>query len=281
MRIFLTGATGAVGRFLVPRLLEAGHDVVGMSHRADGVERLRAQGVAGVRVDAFDRDGVIRAVADAAPDAVIDQLTALGRGDRVENARMRSHGTPNVVEAAKRAGVGRIVVQSIAFAYEPGDAPADERTPLHVEAPAPRAETIAGVRAAERAAAEIDAHVILRYGDFYGPGTWYAPNGHVAGQLRAGEIRADDGVTSFVHVDDAARAAVLALDWPSGPVNIVDDEPAPAREWVPVLARVVDAPAPEPTSGRAGWERGADNALARTERGWEPLYPTWRTGLGR
>jgi nucleoside-diphosphate-sugar epimerase len=120
--------------------------------------------------------------------------------------------------------------------------------------------------------------VVLRYGIFYGPGTWHARDGLVTEQVRRGEIEATDGVTSFVHVVDAAQAALLALTWPAGPVNIVDDEPAARREWLPVYARLVGAPPPPLRPGAQGWERGASNALAR-QRGWQPLYPSWRQGF--
>ncbi|WNI18888.1 NAD-dependent epimerase/dehydratase family protein [Actinacidiphila sp. ITFR-21] len=277
-RIFVAGATGAVGRLLVPLLVEAGHQVTAATRTAEGVERLRAQGAEGVRLDVFDRAAVADALAAAAPEAVVHQLTALSGGNPVDNARIRREGTRNLVDAAKKAGVRRIVAQSISWAYEAGDVPADEATALDTGAPEPRATSVGGVVALEEAVAEIDEHVVLRYGTFYGPGTWYAPGGFIAGKLADGALPANSGVSSFVHVDDAARAAVLALGWPSGPVNIVDDEPAPARAWVPVLAAALDRPAPEPSEGGAGWERGAANGKA-AGLGWQPRHRTWRTGF--
>jgi nucleoside-diphosphate-sugar epimerase len=279
MRVFVAGASGAIGRFVVPALIEAGHQVVGASRSQQGVDRLHAQGAEGVRLDVFDRAAVLSAVAAAAPDAVMHQLTALSNGSSADNARIRKVGTRNLVDAAKGAGVDRIVAQSISWAYEPGDTPAEENTPLDVAAPEPRSVTIGGIVALEEAVREIENHVILRYGTLYGQGTWYAPGQLIAKQLSAGEFTATDGVSSFVHVADAARAAVLALDWPSGVVNIVDDEPAPGREWARVLAEALGVPAPEPTPGGAGWERGANNGLARTSRDWQPQYPSWRTGF--
>jgi nucleoside-diphosphate-sugar epimerase len=290
MHVFVAGAGGAVGRLLVPALIAAGHRVTGTSRTEEGAARLRARGAAGVALDALDAAAVHRAVADAAPDAVVHQLTALGGGSAADHGRIRRTGTRNLVDAARRAGVRRIVAQSIAWAYAPGDAPADEHTPLDDDPAQPRAAVVGAVRALEDAVAEIERHVVLRYGMFYGPGTWYRPGGLVADVLRAGGptgdpesaflagLAANDAVTSWLHVEDAARAAVAALDWPSGPVNIVDDEPAPAREWLPVLADAVGAPAPPPSAGRAGWQRGADGSLARA-RGWTPKHPTWRTGF--
>ncbi|MFF4620604.1 NAD-dependent epimerase/dehydratase family protein [Nonomuraea jabiensis] len=291
MHVFVAGAAGAIGHYLVPLLVEAGHRVTGTSRADSGLDRLRAQGAGAVRLDVFDAEAVARAVAEAAPDAIVHQLTALNGGTPADNGRIRRIGTRNLVDAAKRAGVPRIVAQSIAWAYEAGDAPATEDTPLDVTAPAPRSGVVGGVQALEEAVAELDEHVVLRYGLFYGPGTWYRPGGLVADVLRNGGptddpasiflsgLAADAAVSSFVHVEDAAEATVAALRWPSGTVNIVDDEPAPAREWLPALAAAVGAPAPAPTSGRAGWQRGADNGLARS-LGWRPRHATWRTGFG-
>ncbi|PRX66690.1 nucleoside-diphosphate-sugar epimerase [Nonomuraea fuscirosea] len=290
MRIFVAGGTGAVGRHLVPALVKAGHEVTATSRTEAGLALLESQGAAGVRLDVFDAEAVRGTVAAAAPDAIIHQLTALSDGNPADNGRIRRIGTRNLVDAARHASVGTIVAQSISWVYEPGDAPATEGTPLDERAPEPRAGMVAAVRALEDAVTGLDRHVILRYGLFYGPGTWYRRGGLVADVLHGdtgdpaarmlGDLAANDAVSSFVHVEDAALAAVAALDWPSGPVNIVDDEPAPAREWLPALAAAVGAPAPTPApaGGRLGWQRGADNTLARS-RGWHPVHPTWRTGF--
>jgi nucleoside-diphosphate-sugar epimerase len=289
MRIFVAGASGAIGRQLVPLLVAAGHQVVGTSRGQHGVERLGRQGAEGVRLDVFDRDAVHRVLAVARPEVVVHQLTALSDVDFAANARIRREGTRNLVDAAKAAGARRIVAQSISWVYSPGDAPAVESEPLDTYPV--RAAMVGAVRALEETAAELDEHVVLRYGLLYGPGTWYAPGDRVAAQLRAGDLAANDAVASFVHVADAAQAALQALTWPTpataaadsaaaatNAVNVVDDEPAPARDWLPVLAAVLDAPAPPTGTGRAGWERGASNALAR-DLGWRPAYPTWRTGF--
>ncbi|MFG1972375.1 NAD-dependent epimerase/dehydratase family protein [Nonomuraea fuscirosea] len=291
MRIFVAGGTGAVGRHLVPALVKAGHEVTATSRTEAGLALLESQGAAGVRLDVLDAEAVRGTVAAAAPDAIIHQLTALSDGNPADNGRIRRIGTRNLVDAARHASVRTIVAQSISWVYEPGDAPATEGTPLDERAPEPRAGMVAAVRALEDAVTGLDRHVILRYGLFYGPGTWYRRGGLVADVLRGdtgdpaarmlGDLAANDAVSSFVHVEDAALAAVAALGWPSGPVNIVDDEPAPAREWLPALAAAVGAPAPAPApaGGRLGWQRGADNTLARS-RGWHPAHPTWRTGFG-
>ncbi|QFZ72820.1 NAD-dependent epimerase/dehydratase family protein [Streptomyces fagopyri] len=285
MNILVAGATGAVGRLLVPLLLREGHRVTGVSRTAEGAERVRRQGASAVRADAFDRDGLRRVMAAAAPDAVIHQLTALSDADGEATDRLRREGTRNLVDAARSAGVERIVAQSISWAYVPGESPADETEPLDLGASGPRGAMVEGIRALEETVAEMETGVALRYGILYGPGTWYAPGGAVAAAL-AGDpgarllanLEADRSVTSFVHVADAARATVAALDWPSGPVNIVDDEPAEGRQWLPVLAAALGVPAPEARTGRQGGARGASNQRARS-RGWEPEYTTWRYGF--
>jgi nucleoside-diphosphate-sugar epimerase len=279
MRVFVAGATGAIGRRLIPLLVEVGHGVTGSSRTESGVTRLRGQGADGVQVNVFDRDALRAAVAAAAPEVVVHQLTALSQGSAADNARIRRDGTRNLVDAARQAGVTRMVAQSIAWAYAPGRGPAVESTALDVAADPPRSVTVGGVVALEQAVAELDQHVILRFGLLYGPGTWYRRDGRMAHQLAGGAFVATGGVSSFVHVDDAARATVLALGWPSGPVNVVDDEPASAHAWAPAFANAVGAPEPPRVDGAAGWERGADNTLARKGRGWQPLYPSWCQGF--
>ncbi|MFG2868261.1 NAD-dependent epimerase/dehydratase family protein [Streptomyces sp. NPDC048338] len=287
MRVFLAGATGAIGRQLLPLLLDAGHEVTGTSRSEEGVSRIRRSGARAVRADALDAEGLRRAVAEAVPDVVVHQLTDLSGADGAANDRLRHQGTRHLVDAARAAGVGRIVAQSIAWAYAPGDGPADESVPLDPTDEQPRARIVAGVRALESQAAELPEAVLLRYGILYGPGTWYAPDGPVADALRGdararflGRVVADDSVASFVHVRDAARAALLALTWPPGAYNVTDDEPAPGSAWVPVLAAALSAPPPPRTAGAAPWARGAANAGARAN-GWTPAYPSWRTGFAR
>ncbi|MFB9467452.1 NAD-dependent epimerase/dehydratase family protein [Streptomyces cinereospinus] len=285
MRVFVAGATGAVGSLLVPMLVEAGHEVTGTSRSLAGIERIRSLGATGFQADALDAERLRHAVCAAAPEVVIHQLTDLSSADGAANGRMRREGTRNLVEAAKAAGVGRIVAQSISWAYAPGEGPAEEVVPLDSTAAQPRAQMVAAVRALEETAAELETAVLLRYGLLYGPGTWYAPGGAFAAALASdpsarflGSTVVNDAVSSFVHVADAAGAVLAALDWPGGPANIVDDEPAPAHEWLPALAKALGAPAPDPVAGRQEWERGALNVLARS-RGWQPQWPTWRTGF--
>ena len=280
MRIFLAGATGAIGRALLPLLVARGHAVTAMTRSAASADALRSLGAEPVVCDAFDRDGLHAAVAHARPDVLMHQLTDLSAGDPAANARLRTDGTRNLVDAALAAGAGRIVAQSIAWAYEPGDAPAAEDVALDLGADEPRRTTVRGVAALEAAARELPEWVVLRYGLLYGPGTWYSPEGERAAAARAGRLVADAAVASFVHVADAAAAAAAALTWESGAVNVCDDEPAPGHAWVPRFCEAVGAP-PPPVSGapRPPWARGAGNGRARAF-GWEPAHPSWREGFG-
>jgi nucleoside-diphosphate-sugar epimerase len=280
-RVFLAGATGVIGRRLTPLLLAAGYTVIATTRDPARVDGLRALGAEPIVVDVLDRPALLEAVRQARPDAIVHQLTDLSAHDFAANARVRIEGTRNLVDAARGAGVRRMVAQSIAFVAAPGVGPAREEEPLDLEAPGSRRGTVAGVQALEQAVVELPEGVVLRYGALYGPGTWYASDGPIAAEVRRGERAATDGVTSFVHVEDAARAAALALGWPPGVVHIVDDEPAPGRVWLPVYAAALGAPPPPARPGSGRGERGASNAKARRALGWQPLYPSWRLGFER
>jgi nucleoside-diphosphate-sugar epimerase len=279
MRIFVAGATGVLGRSLVPLLRAAGHEVLGTTRTQEKAGLLLSMGAIPVVVDAYDRERLIAAVRTAQPDVVMHQLTDLGARDSSANARLRTQGTRHLVDAVRAAGVRRLIAQSIAWTYRPGPGPASESEPLDSEAPEPRRTLVAGVQALEASSAEVEGWVVLRYGRFYGTGTWYAPDGAIADQVRRGEVPADESVASFIHVEDAARAALLALGWPPGVVNVVDDEPAPATTWLPVYAASLGAPAPRITEGYERGARGADNRKARHELHWQPRYPSWREGF--
>lgn len=283
MRILLAGATGVLGQRIVPLLIARGHRVTALTRDPARGAALRSVGAEPLVVDVYDSGVLIRAVEDGAPDVVMHQLTDLSHGGSESNARMRVTGTRNLVDAALAAGVRRIVAQSVAWAYEGGDDPADEQTPLDLHAPMPRQTTVRGVTALETTVRELPEWVVLRYGLLYGPGTWYTSGGLMAGDAHAGKLAAGAAVSSFVHVDDAAVAAAEALGWPSGAVNVCDDEPAAAREWVPVFCRSVGAGPPSADAGtaREPWARGADNHYARKHLGWSPRHPSWRDGFTR
>jgi nucleoside-diphosphate-sugar epimerase len=283
MHVFIAGGTGVLGRRLIPLLIDRGHRVTALTRTTERGCFALAAGAVPALADVYDVDALTRVVRRAAPDVVMHQLTALSDRDFAANARIRTVGTRNLVDAALRAGVGRVIAQSIAWMYEPGDKPADESVPLDLAAPESRRRGVEAVAALETVVREIPEWVVLRYGLLYGRGTWYAPGALMAADAHEGLLVAGPDVSSFVHVDDAADAAVQALAWPSGAVNICDDEPAAGTEWVPAFCRAVGATPPHRASSeeeRHGWARGADNGYARGELHWTPGTPSWRDGFG-
>jgi nucleoside-diphosphate-sugar epimerase len=294
-----------IGRRLLPRLLEAGHEVTGMARSPERADAVRALGAQPVVADALDAGAVAAALAQARPDAVIHQLTALPRRidprkierDFALNDRLRSEGTRNLVAAAQSAGATRIIAQSVAFVYEPGPAGTvhREQDPLLMRAPASFQRTVGALAELEHAVLDAQG-IVLRYGYFYGPGSSIARDGSIGQDVarrRLPIIGAGTGVWSFIHVDDAARATVAALtDGRPGAYNIVDDEPAPVREWLPALAHALGAPRPlrvprliaRVAAGSYGvatmtQAQGASNELAKRELHWQPRYPSWREGF--
>lgn len=273
LKILVAGATGVVGRRLVPLLVQAGHEVVGTTRSPERAQLIADQHATPCVVDVFDAEALTAALTEHAPDVVIHQLTDLSAGDFDANARLRIDGTRNLVDAARAAGVEKMIAQSIAWVYRPGEDPATEDDDLD-----PSLQPYPAVAALEKAVGEMPHGVVLRYGAFYGPGTWYAPEGAIAQQVHAEALKLTPSWTCFVHVDDAASAAVAALDWPEGPVNIVDDEPATAAEWVPVYSAALGAPTP-PTARHAALQgRPVSNARA-LELGWKPRLASWREGF--
>ncbi len=308
MRVFLAGATGVIGRRLVPMLVAGGHEVTGTTRSPAKTEALRAAGAEPVVVDALDAQALQAAVTAARPDAVIHQLTSIPRRidprrierDFAVNNRLRSRGTRDLVAAAQAAGVKRIVAQSIAFAYLPGP-PGTLHTETEVlylnGTPPSFKSSVEALHELECAVRGVQG-VVLRYGYFYGPGSAIAADGSTVEDLRRRRlplVGSGGGVWSFIHVDDAARATVTALELKDSDAhiyNVVDDDPAPVREWLPALAAAVGAPRPwrvpaplaRLAAGRYGVElmtkaQGASNALAKQELGWKPQLPSWREGF--
>jgi nucleoside-diphosphate-sugar epimerase len=305
MRIFLAGATGALGTQLVPRLVANGHDVTGTTRSAAKADALRAAGAEPVVLDALDRDAVIAAVAAARPDAILHQLTALGDLSNLRNFdaafaqtnRLRTEGTDHLLAAARAAGVERFVAQSYAGwpCARTGGPVKTEEDPLDTDPPGNQRESLAAIKQLEARVTEFGG-IVLRYGGFYGPGTSVAPGGEQVEMLRKRRfpiIGSGDGIWSFVHIGDAADATVAALERGApGIYNVVDDDPAPAREWLPVAAKAAGAPPPRRIPRWIGKlaagdaivtmstaSRGASNAKAKRVLGWEPAHPSWRTGF--
>lgn len=306
MRVFVAGGTGAVGREMIPRLVSAGHAVVAISRAAEKLDGLRKAGAEAVVCNVFDRERLETVVRDAAPDAIVNQLTDLPTSmdpRKIEaiyarNNRVRSEGARNLITAARAARVSRLVVQSMATWYRPeGGAIKTEEAPLWTDAPEPIGAAVRTVVAMEGAALkDMPVATVLRYGAFYGAGTWYAGDGDIAKRMKKRGfpiVGSGGGMTSFIHVGDAAAAAVAALDAPaSGVYNIVDDEPAAASEWMPAYAAAIGAPAPlrvpaflarlalgKPLTKWITSMRGASNRAALTRLGWRLQYPTWRAGF--
>jgi nucleoside-diphosphate-sugar epimerase len=279
MRVLLVGASGVIGRPMIGMLTAAGHTVIGTTRDPKKAEMIRALGAEPMVLDAYNHEAVVAAVQAAHPDAIINQLTDLSNMDVDGTSRLRRDGTQNLVDAAKAAGVRRMLTQSIAFVYAPAAGLATEDAPLAVDAPEPWNGPAVGIALMEEIANELPESVILRYGFFVSPTTGFNNDGFTAQLIQAGTLPANDNITSFIHVDDAAEATVRALDWPAGVYNIVDSEPVAASVWVPIVARANGAPTPQRVVGiDPTMSRGASNVKARA-LGWTPKHPSWRDAL--
>lgn len=307
MRVLVAGATGAMGKQLVPRLVDAGHEVFAMSRRVSGTARASQLGAVPVFADALDRAEVDAAVRQAGPEVIVHQLTAIRHVDTrhfersfAATDRLRIEGTDNLLAAARAVGVRRFVAQSNgAFSYaRTGDAVKNEQDPLDRSPVRQMGPMIAAIEHLEKAvlgAAWIEG-IVLRYGAFYGPGTSMAPGSEQFEMIRKRKfpvVGDGGGVWSFVHIADAAEATVAAVEnGGRGVYNIVDDDPAPVAEWLPELAAMLGAKKPmrvprfigRLAAGQAGVVlmtelRGASNAKAKRELGWHPAHSSWRQGL--
>ena len=305
MKVFLAGATGAIGAPLLRLLVAEGHEVTGMTRSPEKASAVRAAGAEAAVADALDADAVMSAVAQARPDAIVHQLTSIPARvdprkmvrDFALTDRLRTQGTANLVAAAQAAGGARIVAQSIAFAYAPGPPGTvhTENDPLTSDPPAQFRRSAAAVAELERTVLAAGG-LALRYGYFYGPGTSISARGPLGEEIakrRLPIVGGGGGVWSFIHIDDAASATVAALTrGDAGAYNVVDDEPAPAREWIPALADALGAKAPRrvpawlarPLAGEYGLytmtrAQGASNARARSALAWTPRHASWREGF--
>jgi nucleoside-diphosphate-sugar epimerase len=309
MKVFLAGATGAIGRRLVPQLVEAGHQVTAMTRTKEKLGELYELGAEPVLCDVFDAGRLGSAIARAEPEAVINQLTDLPQTLNprklaeyyAANNRVRREGTANLLDAARGAGIGRFLVQGSAYWYAQSGGPVKtEEAPLYVEAPAPIGPAVRTIKEVEDAVLSADGMegLVLRYGMFYGPGTWYTKDGDIGRQVskrRYPIIGHGEGTYSFIHVDDAASATVAALERARpGVYNVVDDDPATAAEWMPIYAEALGAKRPPRVpaflarliAGDAivEWSlglRGASNERIKDELGWRPHYESWRQGFFR
>jgi nucleoside-diphosphate-sugar epimerase len=308
MKVFVAGATGALGQQLVPQLVARGHEVTGMTRSPDKQDLVRSLGARPVVADALDPDAVAQAVAQADPEVIVHQLTALSGDfdmkhiDRffAETNRLRTEGTDHLLAAGRAVGVKRFVAQSYAGwpAARTGGPVKTEEDSLDPDPPAAMREVLAAIRHTEEAVtgATWTEGIALRYGGFYGPGTGMSRGGDQTELItkRKWPIIGDGGgVWSFVQIEDAAAATVEAVEHGTrGVYNVVDDEPAPVREWLPALAEALGARKPmrlprwlgRLAAGEAAVVmmteiRGASNAKAKRELGWKPRYASWRQGF--
>lgn len=308
MKVFLAGSTGVVGRNLVPRLVESGHDVVALVRTPEKGRLVESLGAKPVTADALDSDQLAEVIRRAEPEAIIHQLTALdGVADfkRLDEEfaltnRLRTEATDTMLAAARLVGARRFIVQSFCgwpFAREGGSVKTEE-DPLDPDPPAHFHKTLAAIRYLENAvsnASDVDA-LALRYGILYGPGTAIAKNGPIADLVdkrRMPIVGDGGGIWSFIHIEDVVRVTVSALTrGRPGIYNVVDDEPAAVASWLPYLADALGAPPPlkipawlgRLVIGEGGVSmmtriRGGSNARAKREFAWQPLYPTWRRGF--
>jgi nucleoside-diphosphate-sugar epimerase len=308
VRIFVAGAGGAIGKQLLPRLVEAGHEVWGMTRTWSKRVAIEEMGATAVVADALDADQVGAAVAEAEPEVIIHQLTAIGSVD-IRNFdrsfeltnRLRTTGTDHLLAAGRAVGVRRFIAQSYtAWPYaRTGGHVKTEEDPLDPTPPRKMRETLAAIRHLETAVtgAEWTEGIVLRYGGFYGPGTSMHPGGEQWEQVRKRRfpvVGDGGGIWSFIHIADAAEATATAVvHGRSGIYNIVDDDPAPVADWLPALAERIGAPKPwrvpkvigRVAAGEVGVLimteiRGASNAKAKRELGWQPRHRSWREGFG-
>ncbi len=303
MRVFVAGATGALGRHLVPGLVAAGHEVTATTRTPGKVAQLREAGAEPVVVDGLDREAVIAAVRAAAPEVIVHQMTALADMRSLRKVdqefaatnELRTRGTDNLLAAAARAGTRRVIAQGHNFVYERSGGPVKtEEDPLVSRPPSPSsARSLAAIKHVDKtvplAAPE---GIVLRYGSFYGPGASDLLLDAVR-KRQVPVIGGGTGIWSFIEITDAAAATVAAVDRGApGVYNVVDSDPAPVAEWLPYLAKVAGAKPPLRVPALLGRllagefvvaqmtnARGSSNEKARKELGWEPRYASWREGF--
>ncbi|ASC69909.1 NAD(P)-dependent oxidoreductase [Halomicronema hongdechloris C2206] len=301
MRVFVAGATGAIGRPLVAQLMQAGYDVFGMTRSQERAQAVGDQGATPIVLNIFEAEAVDQILKRLRPDVVIEELTSLPQtytrqamqAAAATDARTRQQGGRYLQNAAAAAGVRRYIIQSCGFWYAPGDGLASEETPLaFVGPPAIATGTRLYANLEQRVlAADTLEGIALRYGFFYGPGTWYAPDGNMAQQVRQQQfpiVGDGAGVWSWIHVDDAAAATVAAVERGApGIYTIVDDTPMALRDWLPAYAHWLGAPPPLSVSAEAVQDadtvyyatrlRGAANVKAKQALAWQPRSLAWLT----
>ncbi len=312
MKVFVAGATGVLGRELVPQLVARGHEVVGMTRSASKQDLVRSLGARPVVADALDPDAVAQAVAAAEPEVIVHQLTALSGEfdmrhiDRFFETtnRLRTEGTDHLLAAGRAVGARRFVAQSFAGwpAGRTGGPVKGEDAPFDPDPPKKLRGMLDAIRHLEEAVTGASwlEGVVLRYGGFYGPGTTLSadPDAAHSAAIRKRQfplVGEAGGIWSFIHIDDAAAATAVSVErGERGIYNVVDDDPAPVRDWMPELARALGAKPPRRVprwlgrllAGEAATVmmtevRGASNEKVKRELGWKPRYASWRQGFAQ
>lgn len=277
-KIFVSGATGLIGMRLTERLLKEGHNVAGFTTSENGKARLEKVGAQAFIGNILEPDTIEAAIKAFQPEVIMHQITDLKNVDMAANTKVRVEGTRHLADIALKYNVPRIISQSLAFMYEPGETLATEATPLDTNSSGDRKITVDGVIGVESESQRLAHAVILRYGMMYGPGTWYGKDGMIYNQFKEGNVQLSKGITSYVHIDDTVEAAIKALDFEPGIYNVTDDEPIDGETWATWYAEQLNVSPHIEFFEAQPFERGADNQKYKTQGG-KLLYSTWRDGM--
>lgn len=277
-KIFVTGATGLIGTRLVKRLKEEGHEVAGFTTSEKGKQKLQDAGVQPYVGDILKSNTIDEAIEAFKPEIIINQITDLKNVDMSANTKVRIDGSKNLMDAAIKHNVKKVIAQSIAFTYESGSGLATEETSLDYHSTGDRKITVDGVEGLEKETARIGEYVILRFGWLYGPGTWYGKDGMIYNQFIDGNVTLSDGVTSFVHIDDAVETSIQAIDFDNGIYNVADDEPVKGSDFAEWYKNQLQVDPKITIQPAQPFERGVTNDKFK-EQGGTLIYSSWKDGM--
>lgn len=275
MQRALLESTGLIGIKLVQRLKEEGHEVAGFTTSENGQQKLAAVNVKAYIGDILNADTIDQALADFKPEIIINQITDLKNVDMAANTKVRIEGSKNLIDAAKKHDVKKVIAQSIAFMYEPGEGLAYEKTALDFNSTGDRKVTVDGVVGLEEETARMDEYVVLR---LYGPGTWYGKDGMIYNQFMDGQVTLSDGVTSFVHLDDAVETSIQAIHFENGIYNVADDAPVKGSEFAEWYKEQLGVEPNIDIQPAQPFERGVSNEKFKAQGG-TLIYKTWKDGM--
>ncbi len=275
MQRALLASTGLIGIKLVQRLKEEGHEVAGFTTSENGQQKLAAVNVKAYIGDILNADTIDQALADFKPEIIINQITDLKNVDMAANTKVRIEGSKNLIDVAKKHDVKKVIAQSIAFMYEPGEGLAYEKTALDFNSTGDRKVTVDGVVGLEEETARMDEYVVLR---LYGPGTWYGKDGMIYNQFMDGQVTLSDGVTSFVHLDDAVETSIQAIHFENGIYNVADDAPVKGSEFAEWYKEQLGVEPNIDIQPAQPFERGVSNEKFKAQGG-TLIYKTWKDGM--